>query len=354
MQNICLTKILRSAILGCAICATSTHVIASDDAWTLNLHFENDLFADTDLNYTNGVRASWVSPDVTDFLSEQKKTYHWINRINELLEPLHPSLASDETDRVHRNIVISVGQLMFTPKDKQKLTLDSNDRPYAGWLYTGIGYQARTRNKLHSFELNLGVVGPAALARQTQNFIHDARNIERFHGWDNQLQNELGVQLVFERKRRFKPVKGKVFNAIDTDLITHWGGSVGNVATYLNAGAELRAGWPLNSDFGTSTLRPGGDSNNPGKGEPNNRDLQMHVFLASDARLVGRNIFLDGNTFTDSHSVDKKNIVADITVGLSTTYKRWNFSYSHVYRTKEFNGQQRAQKYGSFSVSYSN
>mgnify|MGYP000430438810 FL=1 len=128
---------------------------------------------------------------------------------------------------------------------------------------------------------------------------------------------------------------------------------MGNVATYLNAGAELRAGWPLNSDFGTSTLRPGGDSNNPGKGKPNDRGLQMHAFLASDMRLVGRNIFLDGNTFTDSHSVDKKRAVADITVGLSTTYKRWNISYSHVYRTKEFNGQQRAQKYGSLSVSYS-
>jgi lipid A 3-O-deacylase len=33
---------------------------------------------------------------------------------------------------------------------------------------------------------------------------------------------------------------------------------VGNVATYLSAGAQLRAGWNLPPDFGYSVIRPGG------------------------------------------------------------------------------------------------
>ncbi|MEH6443241.1 MAG: lipid A deacylase LpxR family protein [Oceanospirillaceae bacterium] len=349
-------KTFIALMLSCLPCL----VQSAEDPWTLNLHFENDLFADTDLNYTNGVRASWVSPDLEHFLQDQQNSFAWINKVNQLLEPLHPALSSARTtgEKVHKNIVFSVGQLIFTPQDKAKTTLDKTDRPYAGWLYGGIGYQARTDSKLHSFELNLGIVGPASLAKESQDFIHNIRAIERFNGWHNQLSNELGVQLVFERKRRFKPFKKSAasdsgISSLESDFITHWGGSLGNVATYVNAGAEWRLGWSLPSDFGTSTLKPGGDSNNPATGDPDRRDLQVHGFAAIDGRLVARNIFLDGNTFTDSHSVYKKKLVADMTVGVSATYRRWSVSYAHVYRTKEFKAQSAAQKYGSLSMSYS-
>jgi len=338
-----------TAILSLLLLASQ--VQSADDPWTLNLHFENDLFANTDLDYTNGVRASWVSPDLHDFIADQQQTYDWVNRVNELLQPLHPQLSAQ--GRVHRNIVVSVGQLMFTPRDNSKTELDVSDRPYAGWLYAGFGYQARTAQKLHSFEFNIGVVGPAALAQQTQNAVHDIRALERFQGWDNQLHNELGVQLVFERKRRFRPLPGKYIFALETDLISHWGGSLGNVATYLNGGAELRLGWALPKDFGRSSIRPGGDSNNPGLGNPRHRNWQVHAYLAGDGRAVAHNIFLDGNSFRDSHSVSKKPFVADLAVGVSATYQRWNISYSQVYRTKEFSTQQQSQQYGSLSVSYS-
>ena len=38
-----------------------------DDAgrWAFSVHFENDLFADTDRNYTNGLKLTAVSPDLT-------------------------------------------------------------------------------------------------------------------------------------------------------------------------------------------------------------------------------------------------------------------------------------------------
>jgi lipid A 3-O-deacylase len=33
------------------------------------------------------------------------------------------------------------------------------------------------------------------------------------------------------------------------------------------------------------------------------------LFASFEGRAVARNIFLDGNTFTDSHSIDKKTFV---------------------------------------------
>ncbi len=324
---------------------------AQEQPWAVNLYLENDLFADTDLNYTNGVRASFTSPDITQFLDNTQLDHPILRNINTALAPFYPD--PQDGSEVHRNIVISAGQLMFTPEDKFKKSLDENDRPYAGWLYTGLGYQARTATKLHTLELNIGIVGPAALARQSQNLIHDVRNIERFHGWDNQLNNELGLQLAFERKRRFPALKLIDGNPLALDAISHWGASLGNVATYANVGGELRLGRYLPKDFGTSALRPGADTVLPGRRDSQNKPWQVHGFIATDIRLVARNIFLDGNTFSDSHSVDKKALVADLAVGVSTSFQAWKFTYAQVYRSREFKGQSKSQQYGSLSISFS-
>jgi len=323
---------------------------ASEDPWTFNIYFENDLFADTDLSYTNGVRFSWVSQDVQSFSTQEGQAYNWVNTLNDWFEPLHPG---DSKQEAYRNIVVSAGQMMFTPEDRFRTTVDTNDRPYAGWLYGGIGYQMRRGHKLNTVELSIGVVGPAALAHQTQDFVHEAQSIEVFHGWDNQLENELGLQIIFERKSRFKLWQQQSAGNWSADFIPHWGASLGNVATYANAGGELRFGYRLADDFGVSTIRPGGENITPGQGEPYNRPWQVYGFVSADARYVARNIFLDGNTFETSHSVDKRHWVGDVAVGVTAAYRRWRISYSQVYRSKEFKTQRKSQSYGSISLSYS-
>ncbi|MEX0828505.1 MAG: lipid A-modifier LpxR family protein, partial [Haliea sp.] len=37
------------------------------ESWTASFMFENDLFGDSDQSYTNGIKISWVSPDLTDY-----------------------------------------------------------------------------------------------------------------------------------------------------------------------------------------------------------------------------------------------------------------------------------------------
>jgi len=338
----------------CLLAASVNPMAAlAEDRWTANLYFENDLFTGTDLNYTNGVRMSFISPDVDSFLTSREEAYPWVNTLNEWLKFIHPSPPKKGEQHVQRNMILSAGQLMFTPTDRNRLTVDPDDRPYAGWLYGGIGYQARVGDRLHSVELNLGVVGPLAKAKEAQDFIHAERDIDLFLGWDNQLENEPGFQLVFERKRRFQITDEPILGFIDMDFINHWGGSIGNVSSYLNAGGEFRMGYRLPNDFGVSTLRPGGDNSAPGLGNPLDRDWHVYGFVATDVRLVANNIFLDGNTFRDSHSVDKEYLVGDAAIGAALIYERWKLSYSHVFRSKEFKQQSEGQAYGSISLSYS-
>jgi lipid A 3-O-deacylase len=66
--------------------------------------------------------------------------------------------------------------------------------------------------------------------------------------------------------------------------------------------------------------------------------------------VVARNIFLDGNSFKDSASVDKKPVVGDLYFGASLAYERVRLTYAYVIRSKEFDGQDAPDKFASLTM----
>lgn len=352
--------VIAALLLGSATTAYAHDTACRDgldkdkDPWTANFYLDNDLFTNTDRNYTNGIRVSLVSPNVDNFLTDDCLP-DWVLGVNQYLPFLDAE--SNGNEKIQRNLVITFGQQIYTPNDLNRTTVDPNDRPYAGWLYGGLAYQSRNEEVLRTTQLNLGIVGPAALGQEAQDFIHDLRGFEKFQGWDNQLENELGVQLVHEMKYRFAPEP--LYDVLAYDTIFHLGGSLGNVATYANAGAEFRLGWHLPDDFGSSALRPGGDNSAPGPKDARyasssrNNSLGAHIYIAADGRYVLHDIFLDGNTFSDSHSIDKEHWVGEVTIGWAVLYHGVKFSFSRVHRSREFKGQPEGHNYGAISLSYS-
>ncbi|MDX1512392.1 MAG: lipid A deacylase LpxR family protein [Gammaproteobacteria bacterium] len=333
-----------AALLVCAMPALSQGVY--DDSWTFSVHFENDLFADTDQNYTNGIKLSWVSPDLTRF-RDSDRLPDWSHRYVEMLPFIN------DPDR-ERNIVLSVGQSMFTPQDTRRRDLIRTDRPYAGWLYLGAAFHSKKPTLLDTMEVQFGVVGPLSFAEQAQTLVHELRSLDKPRGWDHQLENEPGINFVYERKWRRSFLGSD--RGLGADFIGHMGGALGNVYTYGNAGFELRAGWNLPKDFGSSPIRPGGDTNDPiHKRDPRrSRDASfgLHFFVYADGRGVLRDIFLDGNTIADSHSVDKRHFVADLAAGAAMTYDRFKLSFAKVIRSREFDGQPSDHRFGSITLSY--
>jgi lipid A 3-O-deacylase len=75
------------------------------------------------------------------------------------------------------------------------------------------------------------------------------------------------------------------------------------------------------------------------------------LFGGINGRAVGRNIFLDGNTFENSPSVDKKPFVYDINAGVDFTYGQTRLSYTLVHRSKEFDTQDETSIFGAVSIS---
>ena len=168
------------------------------------------------------------------------------------------------------------------------------------------------------------------------------------------MRNELGLGVLYEHKRRLlrQPLWA---GTLQQDLISHAGLSLGNVASHINAGFEYRIGRFLPDDFGTASVRPGGDSASPGRNDPRLRRNFLggfHLFASADARLVGRDIFLDGNTFRESHSVNKETLVGDVALGMNFISGQWKFSYAQVWRSREFKRQEHSHEYGSITISY--
>ena len=316
---------------------------AVENPWTQSFYFENDLFNGTDSNYTNGVKLSLISPDLSIHADNASLPRTVLETIHKL-----PFIA-DSGPRFTHKAEFSLGQNIYTPEDIERTDLIADDRPYAGWTYLALAYHRRARISegrefLDSVEIQLGMVGPWSFAEETQNLVHELRNIETAEGWDNQLENEPGLIIAFERKRLFADKKN-VF--LKPDIILHGGGAIGNVATYLNAGFEMRFGINMPRNFGVSLIRPAGSTRlTPG------RKPSVYLFAAANGKYVLHDIFLDGNTFTDSHSVDKKSWVADLAFGLSVSYHNWMLTYANVTRTPEFDAQEDPHNFGSLTLSY--
>jgi hypothetical protein len=232
--------------------------------------------------------------------------------------------------------------------------LITDDRPYAGITYFAAGFHSKNNYEMNTFEFDVGIVGRHSYAQDCQTTIHEWIGSEEPKGWGNQLRDEPVLNIFFENK--WKMFRKKQYGRFGCDCIPHIGCGIGNAFTGANAGGEVRFGWNLPNDFGTFLIRPGSDTNAPiDSTDPRFLELfqrfGVHIFFAVDGRAVLRNIFLDGNTFRDSHSVDKKYFVADLIGGVGMIINRFKLTYSYVYQTKEFKHQEEGQEYGAISLS---
>lgn len=314
---------------------------------TFLVYFENDLFADTDQYYTNAVKFTWLTKDVREY---QQVLPKWLMPATRLAPRVSPP--SEEEPLALYNVAFSLGQDIYTPDNIESSTLLENERPYAGWLYGGLALHRKTVTHLDTFELSVGIVGPSALGEESQNSVHRYRDIDEANGWDHQLHDEPGFLLTWQRHSRMASIEKK--NGFCADFIPHYGVTLGNVLSTLNTGAESRIGYRIPKDFGTSLIRPGSILSDPflGSEDSNSRFFGFHFFLGVDGRTVGQNIFLDGNTWEDSHSVDKKTFVMDAYGGIAVHYQCFKITYTHVWRSKEFTDQDKPQLFGSLSLRY--
>lgn len=297
-----------------------------------SLVVENDLFYSTDRRYTSGVRFSYLTP--------KNGEPEWLRDLAYEV----PMLAWHSDIRVE----YALGQAMFTASNKLLRDPPADDRPYAGWLYGSVGVVARTGQVLDQFQVSLGVVGPASLAHESQDVIHSIVNSPEAQGWSKQLHNEPTLQFTYQRS--WQSPEFRLPGGFGIDATPHAGAAIGNVYDYANMGMMFRFGQNLPIDYGPPRVQP----SLPGSGyfEQAPGGFGWYFFAGVDGRAVAHNIFLDGNTFRDSRSVEKENFVGDAQFGLAVVIDGVRLAYTHVLRTREYVGQDASDQFGAFSMSF--
>ncbi len=332
-------------LAACALCALPNAARADDQDRTTLLEENDSLYFNSDKHYTQGLRISDLRPDLAPD-SAWQRPFAWLGNLAPIFSP------NGAPSAPQRRYALFLGQSLFTPKNLRLKPPDPRDRPYAGWAYLGASLLQESGGRmLENLEIDLGVVGPLALGGPVQRTWHRIIGDVKPEGWGYQLHNEPGTMISYERYWR-RPLLGDGGRGVD--VVPEIGATVGNVMTYGDVGGQLRIGKGLLADYGLVRVRPALSGTDYFDADKLDCGRGYYFFIGAQGRVVGHNIFLDGNTFRPSARVPKKTCVADLQAGFSALWSSTlRLDFSVVRRTQEFVGQHGLDEIGTAALTFS-
>lgn len=289
---------------------------------TWRLEMLNDFMFDSDNQLTHGIslqRHYPVSPTLNELVD-----------VRAIGKSLARHLLPQDSDLAYRR-AFTIGQIMATPDNLSSSDIILNDAPYLGMLAMENSWIAFNDIRLTGFATTFGVVGEYSLAEELQTATHPLFDAEQPQGWHNQLDTEPIVNFYYMRKH-------KLWNKRSFDGAFTYDLSVGNFTTGIDAGIEMRFG-----------RKPGGFSYLPG---PIGREMSYDATLPSQhrhAEIYGTvamrawawavfmplegNTFVNGNEWTDNNTIEPKNIVGELIVGVHYIRPTWGLHASLTFAT---------------------
>lgn len=292
---------------------------ASVESATGRFEFDNDFFFSKDnkiscgwsLQKHSAVAGSWEAlEDVPGFIRRWGKAI--------------PTLT--EEGLVYRS-GIAIGQVIQTPSDLSRNDLIEDDVPYAGAFTLQATWYAFNDDEFRGFEITAGVVGPLSLAEQTQETVHELIGSNDPKGWDNQLSTEPVINFNYMRKQKIWRRGNPARFSFDTTINGNVG--LGNLFTHASAALEMRFGHNMPGGFMYIPDPIGLSMHYMASLKPANpQAASYYATLVLGGSAFAHSIFLDGNTFRNSHSVAKEPLVGLIAAGLHYERANWGIHFS--------------------------
>jgi len=321
------------ALGGSPVLADEISDASAESPFVLTIYFENDgTFAkpnnNTDRHYTNGVKLTFAHQP------------QWAADLAAKL-PLVPQQGGGPLKTA---VGYAFGQNIYTPDGIEAVALIPDDRPYAGWLYVGAYLQRATQSEFDHLELNVGLIGPSSLAEDVQRIIHDTFDEPKPRGWDNQLGDELGFNVTYQRKWKIAMWTDDVWAA---ELIPQAGFTLGTINRHANIGVLARVGVALPDDFGPGRIEE------PAAATTIERsDTGGYLFIRLGGKAVEHNTFLEGNNYKSSHGVNAEPLLGEVQVGVVVRWRRVELGYSQTFMSREFKGQRGTDSFGAWTLSF--
>jgi hypothetical protein len=242
---------------------------------------------------------------------------------------------------------LEAGQKIFNPQSGSIPNSIYIDRPFAGYLYAGASL-----NLLYHSENNLklslqgGTIGPASLAQEAQELIHNVAGFYEIDGWQWQVNNEFGLNATAEYNyflNRFANNK--------IDLTANSYINMGNTFSGAGAGFTVRTG-NINPLFKSASSQSRISEN------ASLRDFAEKEFFFYAKPMLNYVIYdatIQGGLFTKDKGpfvFEAKPFVFSQQVGAMYSHNRITIDFSMLLKTKEVISNAKSHKYGSFALFY--
>ncbi len=302
----------------------------------LTFTLQNDLFVGDDAGYTNGVGLTYTKGPFLEFNDENLFGY---------LNFLTKNTYIQTTPGKVRNVAHMFFQRMQTPEEITVSELQEDDVPYAGFLALQSTLSSWDKNTSDQLSVWIGAIGPVTLGEQSQKTVHKIIGADEPRGWDNQLENELVFRVEALRVKKLFTNYGerRGFDVLGLGLA-----GAGTIMSDLNLGMAIR--WGSNMEYSHSTFSLQSDRQVNSLATANRRDF--YVYLGARIGYVANDVLIDGNTFTDSHSVPLDHVQDQVSTGVVWKGKNLSYVFQLTSASPRTTISSSRDTFGALSITY--
>ncbi|MDR5590344.1 lipid A deacylase LpxR family protein [Christiangramia sp. SM2212] len=265
----------------------------------IRLNYDNDVFTDSDHGYTQGITLEVVHPTFKR-------------------NPLNILFFNKNSEKKYG---LSIEHLTFTPSVIGNDKIQFGDQPFAAALYIKsfqINDNFQKKSRFYSSFL-IGVLGPIALGKEGQSFVHRIiDNLEPI-GWKNQITNDLLLNYEINYEKQI--INFQDFLLINSDT----GFRLGSLYTDLSAGLSGMIGL----------------IKTPSSLKSRNSKFQIYLYANPKLYAVAFDASLQGGLFNkksiyviDSSDIEK--IKSRIDFGITLKTGGFYFEYTRTQISKEY------------------
>lgn len=238
-------------------------------------------------------------------------------------------------------------QTMYAPNDLRKKDHVPGERPYAGMLIGGVGYEFFQNPEspwTNYGELDFGMIGPAAMCKDTQTAIHKLLGCRKPEGWDTQLHNEFVVNGQWWTKYHW-------FVNDWIALVPKGGIGAGTIQDFGELGGDLKIGYNIRPTANNEIMFSASSGKSGWM-----KKLSAYCYAGASERYYLYNHLLEGTMFghrDDDVKADIERFVTEMRCGFVLKYDRFYATYYAVFRTDEYKHQKDKPDYGGIGIGWS-
>ena len=264
------------------------------------------------------------------------------------------ALKPDSAGKLQNKVLgFEIGQKLYTPQSGSiNLTgVDDPryiDRPFAAYLYAGVNLNLLFKDESNlKLGAQLGVVGPAAIGQQIQDFIHNTFGLYHPSGWEYQIDNDAEINLSANYNRLL--IRD---SWVDLSLTSY--ANLGNGFTGAGVGPLLRLGY-FNQLFNSESTQSTAIYSR--KVKPLH-DHEIFFYYQPLFNWVGYDATVPGSLFNKQSTTSiaitgtPEHIVLSNQLGIGYSGKRFVIDAAFVYHSRDVKNMLTNDDWGDITFLY--